>query len=154
MKQGYCTGYTGSNAYVLVGAAADLQRADLLLHSTVEPPPLGPPDVKNCLDAYSESWCMQDERQVEVVTDMLNLSPYSSAGSNHQAHQPLYRLSAVVNHLGSMTSGHYTAHCQSASTGMWFHCNDNTVSTVSEATHVGGASSEAYMLLYSRQDQS
>lgn len=41
----------GSDAHVLVGAAADLQRADLLLHSTAEPPPLGPPYVKNCLDA-------------------------------------------------------------------------------------------------------
>lgn len=92
---------------------------------------------------------MQDNRQVEVVTDMLNLSPYSSAGSDHQAHQPLYRLSGVVNHFGSMTSGHYTAHCRSASTGMWFHCNDNTVS---EATYVSGASSEAYILLYLRQN--
>lgn len=94
---------------------------------------------------------MQDNRQVDVVTDTLNLLPYSSAECNHQAHKPLYRLSAVVNHSGSMESGHYTAHCQSASTGTWFHCNDNTVS---EAKYVGGASSKAYILLYSRQDQS
>ena len=83
---------------------------------------------------------------MDVVAHKLDLSAYCSTAAS----QPLYRLTAIANHVGSMAHGHYTALCRSASDGKWFHCND---SSVKEVKHAGGASSSAYMLFYVRQDR-
>ena len=88
---------------------------------------------------------VQDPALVDVVSDKLDLSPYSSAAAG----QAVYKLAAVTNHSGSMGGGHYTAQCRSAADGGWYTCND---SSVVQARTVGGPSRAPYLLLYRRQD--
>ena len=88
---------------------------------------------------------VQDCALVDVVADQLDLSPYCSAAAG----QPLYKLAGVTNHSGSMQRGHYKAQCRSPVDGGWHTCND---SLVLPSGTVDGLSSEAYMLLYRRQD--
>ena len=60
-----------------------------------------------------------------------------------QFHGQLYNLAAVVNHLGSVSSGHYTASifCND----QWFLCDDDKVSMIDSRSVV---SSNAYLLAY------
>ena len=93
--------------------------------------------------------CMQDTTQVELVADKLDLSPYCSTAAKKQAQKPVYNLTAVTNHSGSMAGGHYTAQCKSALDDKWYDCND---SSVREDRGVEGPSSSAYVLFFRRQD--
>lgn len=90
---------------------------------------------------------VQDTTQLEVVADKLNLSAYCSTAG--KAPVPVYRLTAVTNHYGSLASGHYTAHCRSLSDDRWCNCDDKSVR---EENGVEGPSSSAYLLFYRRQD--
>ncbi|XP_067938419.1 ubiquitin carboxyl-terminal hydrolase 8-like [Watersipora subatra] len=57
-----------------------------------------------------------------------------------------YKLYGVVNHYGSLDSGHYTAFCRSIVTNQWHKFNDETVSTVRSFSDI--KSSAAYILFY------
>ncbi|CAI7902807.1 unnamed protein product [Closterium sp. NIES-54] len=46
--------------------------------------------------------------------------PTSPSGS-----APVYDLYAVTNHMGSLSSGHYTAHCRNPADGQWYLFNDS-----------------------------
>lgn len=59
----------------------------------------------------------------------------------------MYELYAVVNHIGGMGSGHYTAYVKKA--GRWTCCNDDRVHAISEEDVV---SANAYLLFYARKD--
>ncbi|XP_057703194.1 uncharacterized protein LOC130922428 [Corythoichthys intestinalis] len=59
-----------------------------------------------------------------------------------------YRLYAVVNHIGHLNMGHYTALCHNALTQKW-HCFDDSVVRELQDSHV--QSPDAYVLLYSRK---
>jgi ubiquitin C-terminal hydrolase len=66
-------------------------------------------------------------------------------GGGEEGGGPSYRLFAVINHMGTLHGGHYTAMCD-AGGGSWFTFNDANVNT-----SAGGApqsSSHAYVLLY------
>lgn len=56
---------------------------------------------------------------------------------------------AVVNHLGGMGSGHYTADCFCTSDQRWHHFNDTHV-TPTSADRLNG--STAYVLFYVRRE--
>merc|ERR1712183_179894 len=59
----------------------------------------------------------------------------------------VYHLYGVVNHIGGMGSGHYTAYVKCC--GRWFCCNDERVYAISEEDVV---SANAYLLFYERAD--
>lgn len=42
----------------------------------------------------------------------------------------VYELFAVVNHFGSLLSGHYTAYCKNYLTNKWYEFNDARVTSV------------------------
>ena len=63
--------------------------------------------------------------------------------TNLQFHGQLYNLAAVVNHLGSVSSGHYNASI--CSDDQWFLCDDDKVSMIDSRSVV---SSNAYLLAY------
>lgn len=72
-----------------------------------------------------------------------------SRGSEH----PLYDLYAVSNHVGSLGSGHYTAHAQNRFDDQWYEFNDSTYRAIdaSEVNQVHrGNRSSAYVLFYNR----
>uniref|UniRef100_H2YZG3 Ubiquitin carboxyl-terminal hydrolase n=1 Tax=Ciona savignyi TaxID=51511 RepID=H2YZG3_CIOSA len=58
-----------------------------------------------------------------------------------------YSLFAVVNHLGSLQSGHYSVYVRQHR-DQWFRCNDSTIlkASVHDVLH-----SEAYLLFYHKQ---
>jgi len=60
-----------------------------------------------------------------------------------------YDLYAIVNHIGGMGSGHYTAYVKSQ--GCWLSCNDERVIPISEEDLV---TAHAYLLFYVRRDVS
>ena len=55
-----------------------------------------------------------------------------------------YNLCAVINHYGTMNSGHYTSYCKPPQTNHWYHCDDDTVTRLSKPVKT----SAAYLLFY------
>ncbi|XP_051966349.1 ubiquitin carboxyl-terminal hydrolase 16 isoform X2 [Xyrauchen texanus] len=100
---------------------------------------------------------------------ILDLAPFCSLnckGVKEGETQVLYSLYGIVEHSGTMRSGHYTAYVKSrpstqnflengstaicngeASKGSWFHISDSSVQQVTEAKV---QSSQAYLLFYER----
>ncbi|CAI5483358.1 unnamed protein product [Closterium sp. Yama58-4] len=69
----------------------------------------------------------------------------SSSGSSSSGTAPVYDLYAVTNHMGSLSSGHYTAHCRNPADGQWYLFNDSGVSPIAASAVI---SSSAYVLFY------
>lgn len=59
-----------------------------------------------------------------------------------------YNLYAVINHYGTLNSGHYTAFAKNHITGKWYLYDDSKVSEAEEQEVVSNA---AYLLFYQRQ---
>eukprot|EP01001_Neometanema_parovale_P013345 NODE_971_length_1964_cov_48.844106_g921_i0.p1 GENE.NODE_971_length_1964_cov_48.844106_g921_i0~~NODE_971_length_1964_cov_48.844106_g921_i0.p1 ORF type:complete len:563 (+),score=51.96 NODE_971_length_1964_cov_48.844106_g921_i0:78-1766(+) len=72
-----------------------------------------------------------------------------SAIADPQVHpEPVvYNLYAVINHVGGMYGGHYTAECKNPIDGKWYEFNDARVTKISEVQVAGPA---AYVLFYRR----
>ena len=81
-------------------------------------------------------------KQEESAADQL--SKYDSPLKEH-----LYDLYAVINHKGSLESGHYTAVCKGPQEGKWYHLDDSKVHEVAEKSIV---TENAYLLFYARKD--
>ncbi|XP_077450810.1 uncharacterized protein LOC144069348 [Stigmatopora argus] len=92
------------------------------------------------------------KKQVKLRTNVffsneLDLSLFLS-GSAQNTSCSSYRLYAVVNHVGHLNMGHYTALCHNALSQKW-HCFDDSVVRELHDGHV--QSPDAYVLLYSRK---
>jgi ubiquitin carboxyl-terminal hydrolase 20/33 len=59
-----------------------------------------------------------------------------------------YRLTGFVQHIGSLSSGHYIAYCKHKSTGQWFCFDDSRVSLVNNLSSIEAA--EPYVLFYQK----
>ena len=67
-----------------------------------------------------------------------------------------YRLYGIVNHMGYMSGGHYTADCMNEFDKNWYTFDDDRVSR-SRAINAKDAygnleSSNSYLLFYAKQD--
>uniref|UniRef100_A0A8C1C8P2 Ubiquitin carboxyl-terminal hydrolase n=1 Tax=Cyprinus carpio carpio TaxID=630221 RepID=A0A8C1C8P2_CYPCA len=98
---------------------------------------------------------------------ILDLAPFCSLNCKEDETRVLYSLYGIVEHSGTMRSGHYTAYVKSrpsthsyvengldagsghaeASKGSWFHISDSSVHPVPEAKVQG---SQAYLLFYEK----
>ncbi|OMJ96382.1 hypothetical protein SteCoe_139 [Stentor coeruleus] len=58
---------------------------------------------------------------------------------------PLYQLSGVISHKGSLSGGHYIAYCKNVKTGSWFKFNDKKVT---ERTENEILQRQAYIAFY------
>jgi len=81
---------------------------------------------------------MSSRRSSNIVDDVINDDPLK---------ENKYSLFAVVNHLGSLQSGHYSVFVRQHR-DQWFKCND---STILKATLHEVLQSEAYLLFYHKQ---
>ncbi|XP_072553621.1 ubiquitin carboxyl-terminal hydrolase 47-like [Paramormyrops kingsleyae] len=70
-----------------------------------------------------------------------------------QVSQELYKLYAIIEHRGSVKSGHYYTIIKSFQDGNWYHFNDSWVTQVSPKIVDENiiTSEHAYMLLYTRR---
>ena len=60
-----------------------------------------------------------------------------------------YDLVGVVNHMGNINGGHYTADCFNSETQEWYNYNDANVTLVDKPRT---ESSSAYILFYQQRD--
>eukprot|EP00850_Spirogloea_muscicola_P007586 SM000038S14399 [mRNA] locus=s38:788482:790069:- [translate_table: standard] len=87
----------------------------------------------------------KDSSLVHFDLDGLDCRPFVSGSSPTKASCPQYDLFAVINHVGSLSSGHYTASCRNADDGKWYAYNDSKVATVPPGSICSPA---AYVLFY------
>ncbi|OQR90426.1 ubiquitin-specific protease [Thraustotheca clavata] len=59
-----------------------------------------------------------------------------------------YDLIGVINHMGTLNGGHYTAECRNTENEQWYDFNDQTVSSIKTPCL---SSSSAYILFYQRR---
>ena len=60
-----------------------------------------------------------------------------------------YRLSGIVQHTGTISSGHYTAYCRHKSSGSWYCFDDSRVSLI---PNFSLDNAEAYVLFFQREN--
>ncbi|CAF5046643.1 unnamed protein product, partial [Rotaria magnacalcarata] len=87
-----------------------------------------------------------------IKNETLIRYPISNIDFSHWSQTPSpsnYSLVAVVNHYGSMNSGHYTSFCNDGK--QWYYCNDHAIRVAekSELEH----NVHAYLLFYSSLPQ-
>ncbi|XP_045888431.1 putative ubiquitin carboxyl-terminal hydrolase 50 [Micropterus dolomieu] len=108
-----------------------------------------PPEI---LMLHLKRFGCKGKNQVKLRTNVffsatLDLTPFLSSSIENTSYSS-YCLYAVVNHIGNLNMGHYTALCQNTLTQTW-HCFDD--SAVREVEDSLVQSPNAYMLLYSRE---
>jgi ubiquitin carboxyl-terminal hydrolase 4/11/15 len=109
------------------------------------------------------------ERTPDVLVVLLKRFQYTSAGLEKltvpisfpitdlaiKAGSASYDLYGVVNHFGSLSSGHYTAACLDQASGQWAIFNDHQVINVPTETAtktLTDCAKSCYVLFYRRQD--
>lgn len=60
-----------------------------------------------------------------------------------------YQLTGVVNHIGTIDSGHYYSDVRGSNGQKWYQCNDEQVTEIGLKSH-GNVSEYAYILFYRR----
>lgn len=78
----------------------------------------------------------------------LSLKPYFSADSMNEkllSQSYTYELIGIVNHMGNLNGGHYTADCRNPDNLEWYNYNDSNVSKIDKQNF---KSSSAYILFY------
>ena len=97
---------------------------------------------------YNDGLWRKKQSNVQFPLDNLDMSPFViNKEARYRHHQ--YHLYGVVNHFGSMESGHYTAFCRGATSGRWHRFDDHEVYQLNS----GGVQSFAgYILFYSAID--
>jgi ubiquitin C-terminal hydrolase len=86
----------------------------------------------------------RDDSEV-IVPDVIDLTSFFR---EQQEREVKYQLVAIVNHMGNMRAGHYTAFGKRE--GKWIYFND---ATVIERNPPMDASSAAYLVCYSRIEE-
>ncbi|CAD8183871.1 unnamed protein product [Paramecium octaurelia] len=78
-----------------------------------------------------------------VKYPLQNLS-FENLVCTKQTEKPTYDLYAVINHSGTLTSGHYTAYAKNRDDLHWYHYNDALVTPVQQPESLN----DAYLLFY------
>ena len=83
-------------------------------------------------------------RKVDTAVDYPDMFDMASLSKRTQGR---YRLIGVVNHSGTLSSGHYTSAALDQSSGKWYSFNDASVAPASKSVIHSG---RAYLLFYER----
>ncbi|XP_037076197.1 ubiquitin carboxyl-terminal hydrolase 8-like [Pollicipes pollicipes] len=97
---------------------------------------------------YNDGLWRKKQSNVDFPLENLDMAPYVINKEARYRHHR-YHLYGVVNHYGSMESGHYTAYCRSITTGRWHKFDDHEVYQMSNGTV---QTSAGYILFYSGID--
>jgi ubiquitin C-terminal hydrolase len=95
--------------------------------------------------AFSSSLRGKLGDDVQFPTTGLDIQPFMNPEVGGRP--VLYDLYGVVNHMGGMGGGHYTANVKNCVDGCWYTMDDSHVSKVNESRIFGP---QAYMLFYKR----
>ncbi|XP_043219713.1 ubiquitin carboxyl-terminal hydrolase 8-like [Amphibalanus amphitrite] len=97
---------------------------------------------------YNDGLWRKKQSNVQFPLENLDMSPYVINKDARYRHHK-YHLYGVVNHFGSMESGHYTAFCRAPNTGRWHKFDDHEVYQLNSGSV---QSSAGYILFYSAID--
>jgi ubiquitin C-terminal hydrolase len=86
---------------------------------------------------------------VSYPIDSWDLSAHEHEAGGFGRPPPLYDLIGVVNHMGGLGGGHYTAYARNKIDDQWYHFNDSGTSLVEKRRTI--ASPAAYLLFYRRR---
>jgi len=84
---------------------------------------------------------------VQYPLNDLDISPFVM---NDAEKGVTYSLFAVTNHIGSLSSGHYTSYCKNKNNNEWYLFDDTAVNALKSLDDV--QSDKAYVLYYQRND--
>ena len=73
--------------------------------------------------SYHGLWREKLNTYIDFPREIPDLTPFLFVGT--QSHP--YELIGIVNHMGTMEGGHYTAHCKNPVDGKWHKFNDQDV---------------------------
>jgi len=82
------------------------------------------------------------------IPEVLDLSKLVVDSEDKSTQYPRYNLFGIVDHMGSLNGGHYTAKCKNSDNRRWYEFNDSSVHEIS--VHFPLSSSSAYILFYAR----
>lgn len=108
-----------------------------------------PPVLVIQLKRFGSMRSFKDNRLVTYPLDNFDISPLVSPVQADLSKCNTYKLQSVINHMGSMNSGHYYSYCLDEDSGTWYQFNDDKVSPISESRIV---TQTAYLLIYIRKD--
>ncbi|KAL5494433.1 hypothetical protein EMCRGX_G015768 [Ephydatia muelleri] len=85
--------------------------------------------IQLLMETPFEGVSYKEEKVDTIITfpKIINLSPYMDLSPSEEV--PTYELNAVINHYGTIASGHYTAYRKHEDT--WYHFDDTQVTPVS-----------------------
>ncbi|KAH0793185.1 Clan CA, family C19, ubiquitin hydrolase-like cysteine peptidase [Histomonas meleagridis] len=84
-------------------------------------------------------------RKIDISIDFPNEIELPMAVNDEHDHMRHFSLMGVINHVGGLEGGHYTANIKDSKSNKWFKCNDDRVSKISSENV---RSSNAYILFY------
>ena len=111
-------------------------------------------DLWNCSDylviflkrfSSSHRWGSKINCTVSFPLKDFNLSDYLPEGSDASSK---YNLVAIINHMGSISGGHYTSYARNEADSRWYCFDDSFVSPINNEQDL--ISSSAYVLFYKR----
>ena len=82
------------------------------------------------------------------IPEILDLSEIIINSEDPTARNPVYKLYGIINHIGSLNGGHYTAVCRNPFNNKWYNFNDSRVSQTSINFPID--SSSAYIVFYKK----
>ncbi|GKV28911.1 hypothetical protein SLEP1_g37898 [Rubroshorea leprosula] len=99
------------------------------------------------LKRFSYSRSMKHKLETFVNFPIHDLDLRNYVVDKRSSRRQLYELYALINHYGSMGSGHYTAHIKLLDENKWYNFDDNHISLINDEDV---KSSAAYVLFYRR----
>lgn len=109
----------------------------------------GPPILVIQLKRFGNTRNSKDNRLVKYPTEHFDISSVMSSVQFEPSKCFKYRLQCVINHTGSLNSGHYYTYCLDEDSGKWYEFNDHLVSEIDKNRIV---TNTAYLLFYIRED--
>ena len=92
----------------------------------------------------------KNHSHIDFPMNNFDISSYISPARFDKNDCYKYKLQCVINHQGTMNSGHYFTYCLNEDTNEWFKFDDSHVTRIAYAS--GIISSSAYLLFYMRED--
>ena len=92
----------------------------------------------------------KDNQLINFELNNFDVSEYISSENINPPLNTKYKLISVINHSGSINTGHYYTYCIDEDTDKWYKYDDMYVSSISNPNII--VSSNAYMLTYIRND--
>ena len=108
-----------------------------------------PPVLVIQIKRFGSMRAFKDNRLVKYPLDNFNISSLMSPTQVELTKCNTYRLQSVINHTGSLNSGHYYSYCLDEDSNIWYDFDDDTVNPVSQSRIV---THTAYLLIYIRKD--